>query len=152
GVEVGLDAAAIERAVRENLRADPAALTDVASRVLDNTAGEADFYYVRPRPGGPPERQGDWLFFVTPGDIPADERGEKARPYDYERPGFYADEALTQKISTQDEVDGDAEHEKVKLDSLTSLYAPGKGGAAYRLEVGPKPSPGRRLLTVTRVR
>ncbi|HEU4404185.1 MAG TPA: acetyltransferase [Polyangiaceae bacterium] len=151
GVGVGLDARTIEASIRDNLRADPASLTDVAADVLDNGAGEADFYYVRPRPEGPPERQGDWLFFVTPGDLPAGEGGVK-RPYDYERPGFYADEGLTQKISTQDEVDGDVEHEKVKLDGLSALYAPGKGGAVYRVEVGPKPSLARRIVDVTRVR
>ncbi|MCU0683200.1 MAG: acetyltransferase [Polyangiaceae bacterium] len=151
-VEVGLDAAAVERAVRENLRADPASLTDVASRVLDNTTGEADFYYVRPRPEAPPEQQGDWLFFVAPGDIPAGAQGGPARPYDYDRPGFYADEGRTQKLSTLAPVEGDVEHEKVNVDGLATLYAPGKGGTVYRLDVGAKPSQGRRLVTVTRVR
>jgi hypothetical protein len=150
-VGVGLDAASIEATIRDNLRADPASLIDVAADVLDNGSGEADFYYVRPRPDDAPERQGDWLFFVTPGDLPEGEGGAK-RPYDYERPGFYADEALAQKISTKDEVDGDVEHEKVRLDGLSALYAPGKGGAAYRVDVGPKPSQARRIVTVTRVR
>jgi hypothetical protein len=154
-VGVGLDPRAIEAAVRDNLRADPASLVDVAASVLDNGSGAADVYYVRPRPEAPPERQGDWLFFVAPGDAPPGPDGAGGAPggaYDYERPGFYADEALTQKISTKDELDGDVAHEKVKLDGLASLYAPGKGGAVYRLDVGPKPSAARRLVTVTRVR
>ncbi len=150
-VGVGIDARTIEASIRDNLRADPASLIDVAAGVLDNGSGEADFYYVRPRPEGPPERQGDWLFFVTPGDLRAGEGGA-TRPYDYERPGFYADEGLAQKVSTNEEVDGDVEHEKVKLDGLAALYAPGKKGAIYRVDVGPKPSQARRLVKVTRVR
>jgi hypothetical protein len=151
GVSVGLDARTIEESIKDNLRADPTSLTDVAADLLDNGSGEADVYYVRPSPEAPPERQGDWLFFVTPGDLPEGEGGAK-RPYDYDRPGFYADEALTQKISTKDEVDGDVEHEKIKLDELGALYAPGKGGTVYRVDVGPKPSQARRLVTITRVR
>jgi hypothetical protein len=151
-VDIGFDAFAIADTVRDNLRADPSSLIDIASRVLDNTAGEADFYYVRPGPEGPPERQGDWLFFVTPADIPAADAGGPLRPYAYDAPGFYADEALTEKISSKDEIDGDVEHEKIKLDGLSSLYAPGKAGTAYRIDVGPKPSQARRVVTVTRVR
>ena len=48
---------------------DPASLSELASSLIDNGQGAADFYYYRPRRSTSPDD--DWLFFVTADDIPA---------------------------------------------------------------------------------
>jgi hypothetical protein len=49
-------------------------------------------------------------------------------------------------------LDGDVEHEKVRLDDHDVLYVADDTGAVFKLEAGIKPSPNRRKLTITRVR
>ena len=149
-VPVGTDSSLIERSLRENLAAEPRALLDIANRLIDTTQGEADFYYVRVEGDG--DDDGDWLFYLAPGDIPRDDAGEPVRPYEVEAPGFYADEALSEPLSDRREVAGDVEHAKVRVAPGDVLYAPGPGGAVYRLEVRDKPGASRVALTVTRVR
>jgi hypothetical protein len=151
-IPVGTDTESIARTIRDNLRADPTSLLDVATRLIDSSSGEADFYYVRPTAGAPPEQQGDWLFFVADIDIPRDDQGKPQRPYAYEKPGFFADEALTDKRSSKEDLEGDREHEKIRIDEGDTLYAQGKRGWVFRLDVESKPSLSRRQLKVTRVR
>lgn len=151
-VPVGTDTDAIERTMRENLASDPVSLLAIANTILDSTKGEADFYYVRTQAGADPSIAGDWLFFLAEGDIPNDDAANPIRPYDYAHPGFYADEALTVRRSAFTSVDGDVEHEKVRIVPGDVLYCEGTGGAVYRLEVGEKPSRARIALTVTRIR
>lgn len=150
-VPIGTDTATIERSIRENLEADPNALADLAATIIDNASGDADLYYYRASRDNAPERQGDWLFFVAEGDLPRDEAGRPKRPYSYARPGFFADAELTQKVSTKDLLDGDTEHEKVRIDDATVVYAEGLSGV-YRLEALPKKSLYRRSVFVTRIR
>jgi len=149
-VPLGVESEAIVEDIRQNLAANPLALQDLAEKLTDNTKGFADFYYWKPAPGGPSEEQGDWLWFVTAADIPTDDAGP-ARPYDYENPGFFADQGLSDKLSTTAEVGGDATHEKVRVEPGDELYVEDDAGRVYRIDVGDKPSPNRISLDVTRV-
>lgn len=149
GVRTGVDAASLERTIRSNLEADPAALSELATSLIDNTTGAADFYYYRPRGSVSPDD--DYLFFVTPGDLGRDRDGNPVRPYRYRSPGFFADVALTRRVSNTMPVDGDTTHEKVRLRTGLVVYCADDAGRVYRLEVGAKASLNRRRLAVTRV-
>lgn len=149
-VRTGIDTAVIERTIRQNLQADPAALSELATSLIDNTAGAADFYYYRPRGSTSPDD--DYLYFVTAGDIGRDRDGDPVRPYRYMTRGFYRDAALTERVSVTDAVDGDTEHEKVRLRTGAVVYCADDEGRVYRIDVGAKPSLNRRRLSVTRVR
>ncbi|MFO0602259.1 MAG: acetyltransferase [Polyangiales bacterium] len=148
-VRTGVDAADIERTIRQNLQSDPASLSELASSLIDNGQGAADFYYYRPRRSTSPDD--DWLFFVTADDIPRDRTGNPARPYRYMHPGFYRDAALTQRVSTTEAVDGDTAHEKVRLRTAMVVYCQDDEGRVFRIDVGAKPSLARRRIGVTRV-
>src|SRR5690606_39622214 len=110
----------------------------------------ADLYYVRVVASHDPVAAGDSLFYATEGDIAEDDEGLPVREYTYERPGFFSDEALTQRASVTVSVDGDEEHEKVRIERGDVLYAAGDDDAVYRIDVGEKPSRARISLTVTR--
>jgi hypothetical protein len=151
-VPVGTDTDAITQAIRSNLQADPASLLDVATRILDSSSGDADFYYYRASPGASPSQQGDWLFFVAESDLPRDEDGSLMRGYDYKSPGFFADEALSEKRSSKVELEGDTEHEKVRVREGDRLFVEGKRGAVFRVEVGPASGINGRRFSLVRVR
>ena len=151
-IPVGTDITAIQDTIKANLQADPSSLLEVATHLIDSTSGEADFYYVRPSPSQPVAQQGDWLFFVTEGDIARDDKGQPTRSYDYASPGFFSDESLTTKVSTTELVDGDTDHEKVRVNDGDRVFVGGKKGQVFRLDVGKKPSVARCHLTVTRVK
>jgi hypothetical protein len=150
-IAVGTDTASLTETIRENLKADPASLIDVATRIIDNSTGEADFYYFRPGPTTPPGQQGDWLYFIAPSDIPKKD-GKATREYAYENPGFYSDIGLQKKVSSKALLDGDTEHEKVKIRDGATLFVQGKRGSVYRVNDAGKPSLERRKLSVTRVK
>jgi hypothetical protein len=150
-VALGVDADQIVEEIRENMAANPLALQDLAEALTANTTGFADFYYWKPKPGGPTEWEGDWLFFVTEEDIPNDDEGP-ARAYEYANPGFFADRELTQKRSTTDAIAGDDDtHEKIRIVPGDSLFVEDDTGRVYRIDVADKPSPNRIALDVTRV-
>jgi hypothetical protein len=154
-VPLGVAAEDIVEEIRTNMAANPLALKDLAENLTDNTYGFADFYYWKPKPGGAVEWEGDWLFFITEDDIPIDDSGP-ARAYDYANPGFFADEALTQKLSSLtvegEAVAGDDTHEKVRIAPGDVLFVEDDSGRVYRIDVAEKPSPNRVALDVTRVR
>ncbi|PRP93178.1 hypothetical protein ENSA5_44450 [Enhygromyxa salina] len=150
-VPLGVEADEIVDEIRANMAADPLALQELAENLSANTEGFADFYYWKPAPGGPVEWEGDWLFFVTADDIPVDDSGP-ARAYGYENPGFFADEGLSQKLSSTAEVDGDDSHEKLRIQAGDTVYTEDDAGRVYRIDVTDKPSPNRVGLDVTRVR
>jgi hypothetical protein len=154
-VPLGVAAEDIVEEIRTNMAANPLALKDLAENLTDNTYGFADFYYWKPKPGGAVEWEGDWLFFITEDDIPIDDSGP-ARAYDYANPGFFADEALTQKLSSLtvegEAVAGDDTHEKVRITPGDVLFVEDDSGRVYRIDVAEKPSPNRVALDVTRVR
>lgn len=151
-VPLGVSADVIVDEIRDNLAANPLALQDLAENLTNNTTGFADFYYWKAEPtssgGG---ASGDWLFFVTADDIPVDDSGP-ARAYAYANPGFFADEALTEKLSSTADIGGDTTHEKVRIATGDVLYVEDDAGRVYRIDVADKPSPNRIALDVTRVR
>ncbi len=151
-VPLGTDTTTLKDRMRDNLRDNPRALIGIAQELIDTTEGEADFYFYRASPGNLPAMQGDWLFFITPSDIPQIADKRPLRPYSYAHPGFYKDAALTTKVSDTLALDGDTEHEKVRVDDHPVVYVEDDAGAVYRLSAGRKPSPNRRELTVRRVR
>lgn len=151
-IPVGMDSAEIERILRRNLEADPSALLDVAVGLLDNTRGEADFYYYRAAPSNDATLLGDYLFFIAPQDIGLDENGAPLRPYHYERVGFFSDSELRNKVSSTMELDGDTSHEKIKIAEGQILYTSDDSGRVYQVEVLPKNSERIISLNISRVR
>lgn len=151
-VPVGLSATEIEARIRDNIRNNPTALLDIASNLLDSTRGDADFYYYRPGDSAPSEVQGDYLYFVNVSDIGLDDEGNPTREYTYANPGFYADAALTQKVSSKAAIEGDVTHEKVRIQEGDVLFSEDDDGRVFRLAVGPKPSRGTIFLEIERVR
>jgi hypothetical protein len=65
--------------------------------------------------------------------------------------GFYADKAMTTKISDTRDVDGDTVHEKIKVKSGDTLYIMDDDGRRFRIDVGDKPSDHWINLDITRV-
>ena len=151
-VPLGTTTDELQARVKENLRANPSSLLDLTETILASTSGAADFYYYRARDENPEELRGDWLFFVAPDDIASGEDGAPVRAYGYSRPGFYRDAALTQKASSTRALDGDVEHEKVRLDDHAELFISDDEAAVYRLRRRDKPTQNRIALTIERVR
>ncbi|MFT3928123.1 MAG: hypothetical protein QM778_36680 [Myxococcales bacterium] len=151
-IPVGTDTATLEQLMRQNLQQNPYSLLDIAEEIIDTTEGAADFYYYRSSPSNLASLQGDWLFFVNQDDIAVDDQGQPVRPYNYTQIGFFSDAALTNKVSSLLPLDGDTDHEKVRLDDHPELYMSDDAGAVFKLTAGGKPSPNRRHLTITRVR
>lgn len=145
-VAIGVNQAQITAAIQRNLEADPTSLVNVATYVLDQSAGAPDFYYVRPKWDAPMAEQGDWLFYLHPDDL-----GDNPTR-SYAQPGFFSDAGLTQPIHAETSVLGDQKHLKVRISAGQVLYAADDRGAAYRIDVMAKPSLSRVRLRVTRVR
>ncbi len=141
---LGVPAEQLVRDIRANIVNNPRVMRAFAGAVSETTRGAADFYYYRPAAGSPHE--GDWLYFVAESDIP---RG--ARPYDYTAPGFYADAALTRKVSSTQPIDGDDIHEKVQIEAGTPVYLRDDAGQVFQVDLASKPSRARVELKVTRL-
>jgi hypothetical protein len=151
-VPIGVNTDALVARIRRNLEATPAALGPLARRLTENARGDADFYYYVPSANAGAEAPADYLYFITKVDIRVTSAGEPARPYAYAKPGFFADAELTNKASSKAVVEGDAEHEKVKITPGDVLYTEDDQGRRYRISVGEKPSRHRITLTITRIR
>lgn len=139
-VPLGLSMDALIQRVRDGLAADPAGLVAVAARLFDNTWGEADFFYRRPR-----GLEEDWLFFIAPEDLPPD------TPYGWARPGFFADAALTVPLGDRVEVDGDRHHLKLQVVPGLAFYVADEHDQRYRVTVGEKPGRARIALQIERL-
>lgn len=151
-VELGVTVDQITEAIKRNLEEDPTGLISAASLILDQSYGAPDIYYYRPRPSGDVD-PGDWLFYIVEDDIPLDDNGDPVRePANYQRPGFYSDADLSDKVSSTEAVDGDTVHEKVRVQLGDVLYTGDDTGNVYRLEVGAKPSRATIRLKVERIR
>lgn len=150
-VAVGVETDELITQTRKNLEQNPEALREFASLITDSTRGDADFYYVRVGDEVLPEDQGDWLFFVTEEDLRLDDEGAPVREYGYEAPGFFSDRDLSTKASSTAEVDGDVDHEKVRVRPGDVLYVLDDEGQRFELRVGPKPSRSWVSIEVTRV-
>ncbi|MCB9703816.1 MAG: acetyltransferase [Myxococcales bacterium] len=146
-VPVGVTTADLVAAIKGNLAADPAPLTDIAEIINDNAEGDPDFYYYQPK-GDHPD---DYLYFVAPVDIRTDAYNNAVRPYAYTAPGFFADAALTQKVSDLHDIDGDVVHEKVKIEPGDTLYIKDDEGRKFQIDVGDKPSGHWIALDITRL-
>ncbi|WP_437569590.1 acetyltransferase [Sorangium sp. So ce542] len=150
-VPVGVKTEDLVASIKENLAKDPAVLKDMAIELNNNAAGDADFYLYQPSTESGVAGQRDYLYFVAPDDIRKDDEGERVRDYAYENPGFFADAALTKKVSTIEEIDGDALHEKVEVKQGDTLYFADDEGRRYEVKIGDKPSAHRLSLTLTRI-
>lgn len=151
-VAVGVPPEEMIEQVKKNVEANPEALREFASLLTDSTSGDADFYYVRGIDSLPADEQGDWLFFVTEADIALDEAGDPVRDYDdYASPGFFADEALSARVSDTRRVDGDETHEKVRIVPGDVLWVEDDDGRLMRIDVLEKPSRSHLALAVTRM-
>ncbi len=150
-VDVPLDVEAILEQIKANVAETPALLVDVAEKFNDTSAGDPDFFYYRPSPQAGAELEGDYLYFITAADIRKDETGQRVRPYGYAKPGFFRDQALTDKASALTLIDGDSTHEKVKVAPGTVLFIQDDDNIRYRIDVGEKPSNSRVSLDITRL-
>lgn len=151
-VPIGTDTETLERRVRENLETSPSSLLELTETVLDSTSGAADIYYYRAQPENEQQLAGDWLFFVVQGDIGNDKAGNPRRSYGYRNPGFFSDAELTNKVSTLTSLDGDTEHEKVRLSDHRVLFVEDDQQHVFRISQDDKPSQNRIALSVERVR
>ena len=84
-VSVGVPPEQLVEQLKENIRANPEALREFATLLLDNAKGDADFFYRR-------ADDEDQLVFITEQDIRLDDEGALVRPYAYDgrvlrRPG-----------------------------------------------------------------
>ncbi|MBZ5713358.1 acetyltransferase [Nannocystis pusilla] len=150
-IVIPLDEPAIVAQIKANLERNPEALIGITEQLNDNADGDADFYYFKPPPTAQGER-GDYLYFVTEADLRKDADGLPARPYGYERPGFFADPDLTDKVSSTADIDGDATHEKVRVAPGDVLYVEDDDRRRYKLAVLDKPSANNIALEITRTR
>lgn len=148
-VPLGLRASELVAQIRSNMEAQPEVLEDIARALTDSTVGDADFFYYQPNLDGPPDVQGDWLYFIAEEDLRRDEEGVPVKPYAYQNPGFFADAALSEKVSSTLPVDGDTTHEKVRMERGVDLYFEDDEGRRFRIEVGEKPGQNRVLLRIT---
>ncbi|WP_437713793.1 acetyltransferase [Sorangium sp. So ce448] len=150
-VPVGVKTEDLVASIKKNLASDPAVLKDMALELNNNAAGDADFYLYQPSTESGVAGQRDYLYFVAPDDIRKDADGVRVRDYAYESPGFFSDPALEKKVSTTEEIDGDALHEKVEVKAGDTLYFADDEGHRYEITIGDKPSPHRLSLTLTRI-
>ena len=138
GLDVGLTGDEIKEAVRPTLESQKGALSDL---LLGDYKGQAlDFYLTRGTDGAL------WLTFVSAEDpVPP---GTAA----HAKPGFFADEALTQKVSNTiaGPLGGDGTvgpHENLAVgDASQTVYCADVAGVVHRVEVSPA---GAASVTVT---
>ena len=124
GLPVGLDAAQLVEVLRPNLQAQAARL---AAMLVGSTAlspSGCDLYLVPSADAETP-----LLYFRAPGDA------EEA--YGYERPGFFADAELTERVSTRGPLagDGDEEHDKVRAEAGARWFIEDDEGRRYEVRV-----------------
>ncbi|WP_106088232.1 hypothetical protein [Enhygromyxa salina] len=124
-IPCGLTGEEAEAAVRPFLQGQA---SDIAGYLLGNykeNSGPVDFYYRRADDGVP------YLFWVAPDDL------LEGLPYAWAAPGFYADAALTTKLSsTSISGVGDTMHEKLRIEpGETVVYAADDEGDTYKIRV-----------------
>jgi hypothetical protein len=150
-VPVGIETADLVESIKANLAADPKLLKSMAVELNDNASGDADFYYYQPSIETGVAGRDDYLYFVAPEDVRKDAEGKPVRAYTYKNPGFFADANLGTKLSTKETIDGDDQHEKVKIEPGQSVFFEDDSGHRFEIKTGTKPSLHRVALTVTRV-
>jgi len=143
-VAVGIDPESMSAQARENIRDNPEALREFAALIADNTVGDADFYYYQSDSGE------DWLYFIADYDIGRDEDGAPVRGYDYASPGFFADSGLSNKVSSTQSVDGDTDHEKIRVIPGDTVYIGDDDGRVFEIYIGEKTKRSSLSLEITR--
>lgn len=131
GVPIGFTADEMIAQIRPTLQAQADKIADVILGNYWTSNGRLDFYYRRASDGGTP-----YLFFVGEDDRrpDADDPSQLAA-YAYAKPGFFADPALTDKLSSLT-IDGipDEKHEKYRLpEGESTLYIQDDAGDTYEL-------------------
>lgn len=123
-IPVGITGEEAATAVRPHLQGQA---SEIAGYLLGNykeNSGPVDFYYRRADDGVP------YLFWVAPGDL------AEGLPYGWDKPGFYADPGLTEKLSSTDAGVGDGSHEKLRIEAgETVVYAQDDEGDTYRIRI-----------------
>jgi hypothetical protein len=148
-IPVGIDTRVIEQTVRDNLASDPFSLLDIATRIIDTTSGDADFYYVQRRIGD--ERTEDWLVFIGPEDIALDTTGRPVRPYAYTTPGFFADDALSQRVSQPRDIGAGLIRQVVVVEAGQRLYLADDENQRYAVTVGARQNRATLPVTIERL-
>jgi len=150
-IPTGVDTEALVTEIKANIMNDPSAMADFAALLNDSHIGDPDFYYYVPRADNPEAIKGDYLYFITPRDLRADEQGYAVRPYGYQKVGFFSDRALSAKVSTNQAIDHDDVHEKVQIAPGDTLYMQDDDLRVYELSVLDKPSGFKIAIDVKRV-
>ena len=132
GVPIGISAEEMIAQIRPNLQDQAEYIANVILGKFWKHNARLDFYYHRAAPGSPPV-----LFFVGPDDPRPDDSGEALLGYSYDldKVGFFADPALTDKLSST-QIDGvpEADHEKLRLpEGETVVYMQDDEQQRYRL-------------------
>ncbi len=130
GLSIGLTAEQMIAQIRPNLQEQADFIANVILGKFWKHNAHLDFYYRRVAPGAPPA-----LFFVHPSDPVPDATGEALGAYAYKNPGFFADAALTTKLSsTKLDPIAETEHEKFLLPAgETVLYIEDDEDRVHRL-------------------
>lgn len=130
GLSIGLTAAEMIAQIRPNLQDQASFIANVILGKFWKHNAHLDFYYRRAAPDAPPA-----LFFVHPSDPVPDATGEALGAYAYKNPGFFADAALTTKLSsTKLDPIAESEHEKFLLPTgETVLYIQDDEDRVHRL-------------------
>lgn len=130
-VPLGLTAQDLIDKLRPTMQTQAAKIADALAGAYWKNNARLDFYYRRGDDGVP------YLYFVGPSDKrPSAGDPDQLGEYLYQKPGFFADAALTQKLSNTT-IPGvaDTEHEKLKLPGGgTTLYMQDEDGDTYRLD------------------
>ncbi len=124
-IDIGITAREIEDAVRPYLQDQSGELADYLLGDYRKNSGPVDFFYRRASNGVPA------LYFVH-----ADDR-EAGLSYDWQNPGFFSDEAMTQKVSNTTVGDmADQVHEKwVPPVGESIVFVEDDDGQRYRMRV-----------------
>lgn len=130
-VSIGLTAEQMIAQIRPNLQAQAEFIAKTILGKFWKHNDHLDFYYRRGSDGGAPI-----LFFVAETDLrPDPSNPEQLAAYTYAKPGFFADAALTTKLSSTT-LDGvpEADHEKLALPTGdTTVYMQDDAGDTYAL-------------------
>jgi hypothetical protein len=128
-IALGIDAATIIEASRPTLQAQR---EELSSRLVGAGGGlvpsSVDLFFM-PSSSPSPELPG-FLFFRAPQDEPE-------QPYPWRAPGFFADAALTQRLSTTGSLPGadDTIHEKIAARAGVTAYFEDRAGDVYELKI-----------------
>jgi len=125
-IPVGLTADEIKDATRPILQSQKSLLSSLLLGDYQETALSLDFYLAKGDDGTLR------LYFVDPSDPVPTGTATHAKP------GFYSDEALTQKVSTTaDGGSGDTVHDKLELSAQQTVYCQDADGTLFRIQVEP---------------